>query len=772
VPAFLVAIVILGLSGIVAQLLLLRELLVTFLSNELTIGVILGNWLLLEAAGAYAAGRLLERSKRHLVWFAAVTFLFSLALPAAAYFARAWKAVLGLSPGEAFGIHQTVYSSLLILLPVSVPHGALFPIASRIYASLSGQQAAAIGRIYFWELVGTIAGGAICTPLLITRLTALDIALGISLANAGVLVWLTTPRRSGVLASPAIADPDRSILRRGLWSGSLALVVLLIGALFGLPAARLHESSLKRQWSFADVVHSENSIYGNVAVLHREGQYTYFAGGIPVITAPTPDTAFVEEFVHLPLLLHGNPRHILVMTGGAGGILHEVLKHPVKQVDYVELDPLILSLLRRFPTPLTESELTDPRVHIHHMDGRLFLRRTSRRFDAIFHGLSTPQDLQANRFFTAEFFAQAADRLAPDGVLVISLPGSTTYMGPDLRVLNTGILAAMRTAFPAVRLIGGEGHLLVVASPSPGLETFPADLPVQRLAAARLDVRSLTPALMRYRLDPRRSREVLAALGETPTRVNRDLAPVGVYHSLALWTAQIAPRLRAFLSRLEGVTLERLAILLILGCLLCAAVLRGFGRLSQAALPMAIGATGFAGMVLSLALLFVFQARYGVVYFWMSLLITAFMAGSAAGSLWMTSYLKRAERDIAMFLGFEAAFVVFAGGLPLVAASLYPAAEALESVALLQILFVLLFILAGLLVGLEFPLAGQIRLRAQPEVASTVGVLYGADLLGGWAGGLIGGALLLPLLGVADTCLLVALIKFLSLLLVLAGRAK
>jgi len=290
---------------------------------------------------------------------------------------------------------------------------------------------------------------------------------------------------------------------------------------------------------------------------------------------------------------------------------------------------------------------------------------------------------------------------------------------------------------------------------------------VRRFEAAGLDARSLTPAVIRYRLEPRRSEEVMSVLRETPTRLNRDFAPAGVYYSLSVWTAQLSPRLRAVLGRLETLTLTRLSAVLGLAALLLAGLLWMRGGLSRAALPVAIGATGFAGMVLSLALLFTFQALYGLVFFWVSVLVTAFMAGTAAGSLLVTSYMKRAQRDMALFLGLEAAFVVFAGGLPLLVTILRPFLDAQESSAVLHGLFLLLSILAGLLVGLEFPLAGKIRLRSQPDVGGAVGALYGADLLGGWVGGLIGGVVLLPVLGLLETCLLVALLKLLSLLLLL-----
>ena len=115
------------------------------------------------------------------------------------------------------------------------------------------------------------------------------------------------------------------------------------------------------------------------------------------------------------------------MSGGAGGIINEALKHAsIETIEYAELDPLLLDLLRKFPTPLTESELNDRRVTIKHIDGRLFLKTTRNTYDLIFIGIMEPSNLQANRFFTKEFFSLVKKRLNKGGILVLGLPGSLT----------------------------------------------------------------------------------------------------------------------------------------------------------------------------------------------------------------------------------------------------------------------------------------------------------------------------------------------------------
>lgn len=131
------AIVVTGLCGITAQILLVREFLVTFDGNELTIGVILANWLLGEAIGAVLAGRLGRRTGRSLWPYVAVQLVFALSLPAALFAVRVLRSALGLT-GESVGLAPVFWSSIVLLLPVSMSHGALFSLGVRMYSLLPG----------------------------------------------------------------------------------------------------------------------------------------------------------------------------------------------------------------------------------------------------------------------------------------------------------------------------------------------------------------------------------------------------------------------------------------------------------------------------------------------------------------------------------------------------------------------------------------------------------------------------------------------------------
>ena len=171
------SLLIMGMSGIVAQIVLLRELLVSFLGNELTVGIILGNWLILEALGSYVIGRSVEKVGRKIETYVVFQLVFSVAFPFSIYLCRIFKNILLATPGEGLGFGPIFYSSLLILLPVALPHGALFTYGCKLYSQYVGKDASSVGKVYAFESIGSIIGGLLVTFLLVQYFNSFQIAL-------------------------------------------------------------------------------------------------------------------------------------------------------------------------------------------------------------------------------------------------------------------------------------------------------------------------------------------------------------------------------------------------------------------------------------------------------------------------------------------------------------------------------------------------------------------------------------------------------------------
>ncbi len=758
-----VSLFIMGMSGITAQVLLLRELLVSFLGNELTLGIILANWLILVAIGSFFIGKSVEKVKRRIEIFFMLQLVFSVAFPFALFLSRIFKNILLTTAGEALGFAPIWYSSFSILLPVALPYGALFTYGCKLYSHYSGENAASVGRVYLFETVGSIIGGLALTFLLIQYFSPFAIAFLISWLITFMSMILIWPALFQQGSGPA-SGPSNHPFRIFLWVISGLLCFVFAYSLLSQTSRVVDQSSIQSQWKNLNVIHHENSIYGNMTVTKSGEQFTFFNDGVPSITTPVPDISFVEDFVHFPMLFHENPKSILVLSGGAGGVIHEILKYPVTRLDYVELDPLLLKLVQKFSTPLTQSELSDQRVKIHYRDGRLFTQRTQAQFDIIFIGVPAPQTLQTNRLFSLEFFYLAKKKMNPDGILVLMLPGSLTYISPELKDLNGCILDTLKTVYPYVRIIPGNVNLYL-ASDSVSIEKIPSDGMTKRFEERKVQTRLITKNYIKYRLHERWLNWFWESMEGRKTHLNSDFRPLGVFYNLSYWNALFSPYLIGIFKWFEGFHLPLMIAKIFLITIILAIFFIKMPRHSRHAITYSIFTTGLTGMIFSLAIIFAFQVLYGYLYHQIGLLIAIFMFGIASGSFFITNRLHQMHPDSFLFLKIEIGIVCFATLFPIL--FLIPSHHLNDKgiyIFLYSAILILSFI-NGVFIGLQFPLATKIFMAHSPRegiLGQTAGLLYGADLFGGFFGGLFGGVFLLPVLGLKETCFMMAIIKISS----------
>jgi spermidine synthase len=769
-----VGFLLMGFSFTVTQALLIRELLVAFFGNELSIGLILANWLILEAIGSGLLGRRTHRWGPKTTSFATLQVLFALCLPLCVYAAYTSRSLIGAIPGEGVGLVPIFWSSLFILAPLALVDGTMFAFGSRAYAALTGDEAPSIGWVYVIEAVGAMVGGIVFTYVFVAFFHSLHIVLILAALNllsaASILAASDSPKRKRTLGLVVVFI---------LLAANLGFLVTPLGS-------EIQRWATRQQWAGQNLVYSENSVYGNVAVVQQEEQVTFYADGIPILSAPLPDVVLAEETVHLPLLFVPHPRRALVLSGGVGGVLHELAKYPLLRIDYAELDPLLIAVVQKFPTPLTRGELGDPRVNVEPVDGRLLVRRKTwevdlplhEEYDLVVVNLPYPSTLQLNRFYTAEFFQMVGQLLSEEGVLVVRSPGTLTYMSTELRNLNLMANHTLQQAFPYVRPIPGDPTLWL-ASSSKGLSTIPLEALVERWEQRDLETRLMTAAHIRLRLDQRYLDWFWASLsrgegsGEArlPTTggefVNRDLHPVGLFHGLSYWNALFSPGLARVFALASRLNLWTIGLVILGATLLALVITRVAAGGREAIVPIAVTTTGFSGMTADMVIIFAFQTLYGHVYHWIGLLIAAFMVGLSLGGLLMTRQLARIVRERTTLLKLELAIVLFWALLPIILSSSY--ARITHPLVLTSIQGILLFLnaLAGFLVGAQFPLANKIWLGRRESQRGTAGVLYASDLAGAFLGAILVSVILIPVLGILATCVLAAMLKLGSLLLVL-----
>ncbi|MGI9382318.1 MAG: polyamine aminopropyltransferase [Methyloligellaceae bacterium] len=138
-----------------------------------------------------------------------------------------------------------------------------------------------------------------------------------------------------------------------------------------------------------------------------------------------------EMMAHVPLMAHGRARRVLIVGGGDGGVLREVLKHEaVEQATLCEIDQAVIDLaLTHFPA-VSDGAFDDPRAEVVIGDGTRFVAETEQRFDVILVDSTDPIGPGA-ALFTREFYADCRRALADGGVLVTQ-NGLPFVQGPEL----------------------------------------------------------------------------------------------------------------------------------------------------------------------------------------------------------------------------------------------------------------------------------------------------------------------------------------------------
>jgi len=766
IPLRLAAVLaLLGFTAIVAQIVLMRELIVVFYGNEISLGLMLANWLFWTALGSSLLGRLAPRVRDPRRWLAGLQVLISLALPATIYAVRVSKEYFQVMPGELLGPGPMFLTSLVALSLFCLISGCMFAAGSRWCADEVGSSiATATGSVYLLEALGSGVGGMVASIALIAYFNAFQISVLLALLNA--------------LAAASLG------VKAGLWRRVvLAGIAGVFGfLLFPLAAAWLERTSLARLWKGFRLVESRNSRYGNLVVVDTEGTRSLYENGL--VFATVPDPAAAEEAVHFALLQHPEPKRLLLVGGGINGSLKQALAHPsLSRVDYVELDTAILDLAdQHFATEWFPAR-ADPRVTIHPVDGRLFLKTSRATFDVVIVSLPDPQTAQLNRFYTREFYREAADKLAPDGILSFQVTAAENYISPELGEFLRCLHKTLREVFPEVTAIPGESVHFFAARRAGILSTGP-DLLIERLRARNLRTRYVREYFLPFRLSPDRMLDLQQQIAPAPhTPVNRDFAPIAYYFDVALWSARFHAESRRWFEALAHTNFATLlgGVAVALTVLTASALgLRGWRRRDHLlarldsrmrfAAASCVAAMGFTLMGLEVLILLGFQAIYGYVYHQLAIVIAAFMVGMALGA-WRATLtrgntsaespgaatpqtLLPALRAVAL-LQFSAALA------PILLYAILVAFARVESelglIIVSGVAFPVVALVSGLLGGYQFPLASRVFFAG--ETVRSPGMLYGLDLLGACVGAVVLSAFLFPVYGFLRSALLMAVVN-------------
>ncbi|MBN2565462.1 MAG: hypothetical protein JXB46_07100 [Candidatus Eisenbacteria bacterium] len=739
-----------GAVTLVVQVLLLRELLTSWHGNEMSFGVVLSLWLITGGLGAAAFGVVFRKYRAaqdasrpglqpHPALIATLLLVLGALSPVTLFVARFARVAMGLQATELVGFTPLVVASLISVLPFTAPAGFLFALATSVLSDLTRRSREAGGRVYVAEAAGAAVSGLLVSLVLLPRSNPIAISLlaTVLCCVSGAVLLVASSRRQG--------RPPFVTLSVAAALGAAAVIVAI-----GL-SGRLDDLSVAVRWRELGFQSQTNSKYGRIVATSMGSQDTVYENG--VLAASSPDRLRAEEIVHLPMLEHADPGAVLLLGGGLGGAVGEILKHPgVRSVDYVELDPEIIRVARRsFGEAMLEG-LDDPRVRVHFGDARFFVKRTSSRYDVVIVGVPDPETAQLNRFYTLEAMEELRRILTDRGVVGLSISSTENYVSDEQARLLACLSATVKRALPHLVMLPGD-PCHIIASRSPDYLTRDADVLIDRVRRRDLDVVYIRDYYLSDRLNQERTEELDRAVAGVPATINSDLTPIGYYLDLVVWQKQFAGG-SSLLARaprfINGTTVAAAAVLVLLALGLPALSTHRPRRSLARGVFAAVLVVGATEISLELAALLAFQSIYGYVYHQLAIIVAGFMAGLAAGG-WLGVALVRRGAGLVLFAALQAcvALVPLTLGWALREVAGLPP----SSLASWAYYFPALVVGSALLAGVQFPLAVRLLAASPEETGRTAGRLYAADLAGAALGAPLSAVFLLPLLGVWGTML-------------------
>jgi spermidine synthase len=357
-----------------------------------------------------------------------------------------------------------------------------------------------LAKVLAFDYVGALLVALVFPLAMVPRLGLVRSALVLGALNAAVALWSVS------LFEGSIRRPVRRRLECG---------VVLVSMVVGLALAQRLTSLAEHQFYANEVVYARNSPYQRVVLTRSTRDFQLFLSGSLQFHS-ADEYRYHEALVHPAMASAAHPRRVLVLGGGDGLAVREILRHDsVEEVTVVDLDPAVTELARREPiATLNQRSLFDERVTVINADAMNWLQGDVGLWDVAIVDFPDPHSFSVGKLYTRTFYERLAARLAPDGAIAVQ--STNPRMAPNSYwcIVRTMEEAgwSVRPYHAAVPSFGVWGYALgtrrQVPVPStlpegcrfltpeylPTLFTLPADLAPREVETNRLG----TQALVRY----------------------------------------------------------------------------------------------------------------------------------------------------------------------------------------------------------------------------------------------------------------------------------
>lgn len=263
-----------------------------------------------------------------------------------------------------------------------------------------------LAKVLAWDYIGALAVALVFPIVLLPRMGLVRASLALGLLNAAVALW------SVGLFKEQVKRPVGMRLQAGV-----VLSILAIGFAYARKLTMLSE----HQFYANEIVHAETTPYQRVVVTRSPRDFQLFLSGALQFSSGD-EYRYHEALVHPACAAAEEPRRVLVLGGGDGLAVREILRHPeVERVTVVDLDAAVTRLAQEYPplALLNEHSLADPRVTVVNADAMAWLQEDHGLWDVAIVDFPDPHSFSIGKLYTRTFYERLAQRLAPDGAIAV-----------------------------------------------------------------------------------------------------------------------------------------------------------------------------------------------------------------------------------------------------------------------------------------------------------------------------------------------------------------
>jgi spermidine synthase len=309
----------------------------------------------------------------------------------------------------AFGqVHHFQIVLLVFVFAIGVLVGLELPLLMRL---LEGQIAFKdiVSRVLTFDYIGALAAALMFPLVLVPQLGLVRSSLVMGAANAGVALWGTW------LLAPRLG-------KRAVVSVRVRAMLVLIGMIVGIGMADVFTTWAEDEMYADPIVYSDTTPYQRIVVTQNRAGFQLFLNGNLQFSS-ADEYRYHEALVH-PAMAAADapPRRVLVLGGGDGLALREILAHPsVEQVTLVDLDPAMTGLSKRFPAlaALNRFSFFDRRVTVINDDASVWIDEHPGLWDVIIVDFPDPNTFQLGKLYTRAFYRRLRAHLSPGGAVSV-----------------------------------------------------------------------------------------------------------------------------------------------------------------------------------------------------------------------------------------------------------------------------------------------------------------------------------------------------------------